>query len=65
MEEQVKILEEKYKDIAQLKEMKERVRILKEELMWAIVRDKTLVCYDHIPMIAYIQMIGIVCLTSV
>ena len=43
MEEQVKILEEKYKDIAQLKEMRENVKMLKEELIWANVRDKNLV----------------------
>ncbi len=40
MEQQVKVLEEKYRDIAQLKEMKEKVKNLKEELIWAIVRDQ-------------------------
>eukprot|EP00794_Sanderia_malayensis_P021146 gene21146-23223_t len=39
MEQHVKVLEEKYQDMAQLKEMKEKVKNLKEELVWAIVRD--------------------------
>ena len=37
MERQVLILEEKYKDIAQLKTMKEQVEELKKERVWAEV----------------------------
>ena len=40
MKERVKALEEKYKDIAQLKEMKEAVVGLKDELVWAMVNEK-------------------------
>ena len=44
MESQVKDLEDKYKDIAQLKEIREKVKKLKEECVWAHVRDKRNVC---------------------
>ena len=37
MQRQVKVLEEKYKDIAQLKSMKEQVEELKKERVWAEV----------------------------
>ena len=40
MQATVKELEEKYKDIAQLKEIRERIKSLREELLWAHVRDK-------------------------
>ena len=39
MQRQVQVLEEKYKDIAQLKTMKERVEELKKERVWAEVID--------------------------
>lgn len=37
MQRQVQLLEEKYKDIAQLKNMKEQVEDLKKERVWAEV----------------------------
>lgn len=37
MQRQVQVLEEKYKDIAQLKTMKEQVEELKKERVWAEV----------------------------
>ena len=43
MESHVKELEDKYKDIAQLEEIREKVKKLKTELIWAHVRDKRLV----------------------
>ena len=39
----MKELEEKYKDIAQLEEIREKVKKLKKELVWAHVRDKRVV----------------------
>ena len=44
MQRQVQVLEEKYKDIAQLKTMKEQVEELKKERVWAevIVAEKVL-----------------------
>ena len=39
MQRQVQVLEEKYKDIAQLKSMKEQVEELKKERVWAEVID--------------------------
>ena len=54
METHVKELEEKYKDIAQLEEIREKVKLLKKELVWAHVRDKRNVsvcikCYSGSP----------------
>ena len=48
MQRQVQTLEEKYKDIAQLKNMKEQVEDLKKERVWAEVRDAEKVQYLHI-----------------
>ena len=39
----MKLFEEKYNDLKQLQEMKKDVKTLKEELVWAMVRDKKLV----------------------
>lgn len=51
MQRQVQLLEEKYKDIAQLKNMKEQVEDLKKERVWAevieaekVVVKETVVC---------------------
>ena len=44
MESHVKELEDKYKDIAQLEEIREKVKKLKKEFVWAHVRDKRKVC---------------------
>ena len=40
MQSHVKELEDQYKDIAQLEEIREKVKKLKRELVWAHVRDK-------------------------
>ena len=40
MRKQVKAMEEKYKGIARLKETKEAVKILKNELIWAMVDER-------------------------
>lgn len=45
MQRQVLVLEEKYKDIAQLKTMKEQVEELKKERVWAEVIDAEKVQY--------------------
>ena len=44
MQRQVQVLEEKYKDIAQLKTMKEQVEELKKERVWAEVIEAEKVC---------------------
>ncbi|XP_065648710.1 structural maintenance of chromosomes protein 6 isoform X2 [Hydra vulgaris] len=43
---QVKLYEEKYKDLQQLKDMEQKVQELKNELAWAIVRDKQIEVSD-------------------
>ena len=40
MQSHVKELEDQYKDISQLEEIREKVKTLKRELVWAHVRDK-------------------------
>ena len=47
MQRQVQVLEEKYKDIAQLKSMKEQVEELKKERVWAEVIDTEKVTHIH------------------
>lgn len=47
MQRQVQLLEEKYKDIAQLKNMKEQVEDLKKERVWAEVIETEKVVVNH------------------
>lgn len=44
MQHQVQLLEEKYKDISQLKNMKDQVEELKKERVWAEVIEAEKVC---------------------
>ena len=48
MQRQVHVLEEKYKDIAQLKSMKEQVEELKKERVWAEVIDTEKVTHIYL-----------------
>lgn len=44
----MKVLEEKYKDVLQLKDLKKDVQRLKNELVWAYVRDKKRVSWRNL-----------------
>ena len=50
MQRQVQLLEEKYKDIAQLKNMKEQVEDLKKERVWAeVIEAEKVVVKETVP----------------
>lgn len=70
MQRQVQLLEEKYKDIAQLKNMKEQVEDLKKERVWAEVIEAEKVktncllnhrlwfVFDHIQKSSHVNVTG-------